>query len=188
MATFPQTLYPEFGYKSWQEENIIRNDPRSGKFQELDMWGRTIFMAEMRFRLRTDDGLTVYGFWKKNRAANFLFFDYEDDQYYLTRIGTGDAVTTTFTIPAKATRTQAVYVNSVLKTAGVDYNITVGTGANGEDRVVFIAGHIPAAAAVIEADYKGKGLFTCVWSRRPEKESTQRGIITLTVAVMEQIP
>jgi hypothetical protein len=60
-------------------------------------------------------------------------------------VGTGDGITASFTLPAREVSGLVVKVNGVTKTAGVHYNIQVGTGTNGEDQIVFTGGNIPPA-------------------------------------------
>lgn len=185
MATWPRTIKPLFGYQSWQEENVRRNTARSPKFQEIDLWNRTIFMARMRFDLRTDDGLLARAFWKNNRGLSFDFFDYEDDIYIDVLLGTASgAPGQKFVIPGDQVRNWSWKVNGVNQgTAGA--SIEVGTGGLGQDKLV-VAG-AQTLGHQIKISYTGKGLFTCVFIERPTKESHKYNRLLQEFAVMERV-
>jgi hypothetical protein len=194
MALFPTTKYPDYGYQSWQEENIVRNDPRAAKIMGKDMWGRTRFRARMRFSLLKDDTLTVAAFWKQNRLTAFDFIDYDDDIYILDRFR--DSVTkailttthggNTYELQAKNVRNVTVYVAAVAQ-ASNKYNITEGVGNDGLARLVWTAGNIPAAAQDIAVSYTGQRIFSCKVITVQPKESIAYGRLAFGIEVAESI-
>lgn len=192
MAVFPKTLYPKYGYRSWQEENKVIPPARSGKGQVKDFWNRTRFMADMDFELRTDDALTVYGFWIKNRSTAFDFFDYDDAIYFrsfssASLIGVGDGANLTFNVNGQATRLYTVYVNGVAKVAGTHYNLSLGTGPVGQDRIIFTGGNAPPNTQLVEMDFTGKGRFTCRFAQRPDKTTSGRARLALKINLFEDM-
>jgi hypothetical protein len=83
-----------------------------------------------------------------NGDGFFPYFDAVPRSATDRAVGTGDNVTATFTLPAKEVSGLLVKVGVVTKTAGVHYNLQVGTGSNGEDQIVFSAGNIPAVEPI----------------------------------------
>jgi hypothetical protein len=71
--------------------------------------------------------------------------------------GTGDGATLTFTLPAKAVAGLAVYDAGSLVTNGI-YSLSVGTGADGEDQVVYGTSHAPTPGHALT--------FSCTSGRR----------------------
>jgi hypothetical protein len=171
---YPQTKIPKYGYKSWQEENVLRNDAQSAKFQEKDLWGRTLFRASMTYDLRTDDTLIVYAFWKQTRVLaqagsifTFDFFDFTDDIYLPVLLGNASgAVNQVLDIPGNKTRLYAWYDNGVLG-SNANIQILTGTGVNGRDQVKILTA--PTAGHPITFSYTGHGCFTCAFVKRPDK-------------------
>jgi hypothetical protein len=185
MATWPQTLYPKFGYSSYLDEFKSRSNPSSGRHQEKDIWNRTRFNASMEYDLRTVDALIVYGFWKTNRNTFFDFYDFDVDIFITENIGTGTGALTTFTVPGKKITSVSVFVNAVQKFVGVDWDLSSGTGAIGQDQIIFRAGHIPAAAAPITINYVGQHWYNCIYKNRPDKTSANLNRLSLKIDVME---
>lgn len=77
---------------------------------------------------------------------------------------TGDnssAAARTFTMPMKSSTSYTLYrAGSALATPG-DYSISVGTGDNGRDQIVFVAGHQGSAGQVLEWQATGRAVFLC---------------------------
>jgi hypothetical protein len=159
---YPTTRYPQYGYKSWQEENVLRNAAQSPKFQEKDLWNRTIFRASLSYDLRKDDILVVYGFWKTMRTLawtgsiyTFDFFDFDDDIYFDVVLGTASGATNqTFDIPGNKVRLWSWKDNAVLQ-SNSNATLLVGTGTNGRDQLritpALTAGH------TVTISYTGHG-------------------------------
>lgn len=72
-------------------------------------------------------------------------------------LGVGDGLEDTFTLPAKETTGWAIYDDATPKVKDVDWTLSVGTGANGEDQAVF--GAPPLAGHAIAADVTGRQLW-----------------------------
>jgi len=100
---------------------------------------------------------TLWQFYKDRYGAlqSFYFYNPATDSYEGEYCGTGNGSALTFDIPGKNTSSQSVYVNGVLKTEGVHYNIETGSGAEGADRIVFTAGNAPASGNVVTVDFTG---------------------------------
>jgi len=187
---YPTTKYPKYGYQSWQEENIIRNDAQSAKFQEKDLWNRTFFNATMTYDLRKDDALIVYGFWKQMRVQaalgniySFDFFDFDDDIYYDVVLGTASGATNqVFDIPGNLTRLWSWKDNGTLG-SNANAAILTGTGVNGRDQLKII----PALTVghTVTISYTGRGCFKCMFKKRPDKSSPAWARLGLSVAVVE---
>lgn len=161
MNVWPYSIKPLVNYNNAPKENVRRTPSESGKTQIRDLWaGETKFQAECEFNVSEADGRTLIAFWTANRGEVVYFFDYDTSLLYTTEnIGTGTGAALNFTIPAVSTASQLVYVNGVLKTAGVHYNITAASGANGEDRVIFTGGNAPANGHAVTITYTGSHLY-----------------------------
>lgn len=189
---FPQTRFPQYGYKSWQEENVLRNEAQSAKFQEKDLWNRTIFRASMSYDLRIDDSLIVYGFWKQMRTLavagsvySFDFFDFSDDIYFNVVLGAASgAGNQVFDIPGNKVRLWSWYDNAVLQSAG-NATILVGSGTNGRDQIritpALTVGH------TVTISYTGHGCFTSTFLKRPDKTANAYGRLGLQCEIMEKV-
>lgn len=189
---YPTTRPPQYGYKSGQQESVLRNDAQSPKFQEKDLWNRTIFRASLNYDLRTDDVLVVYGFWKQMRKLaqagsvyTFDFFDFTDDIYFDVVLGTASgAANQVFDIPSKKVRLWSWFDNTVLQSAA-NATLLVGTGVNGRDQIritpALTAGH------TVTLSYTGQGCFTCIFMKQPEKTSNAFGRQSLQVELMEKV-
>jgi hypothetical protein len=189
---WPVAKKPQYGYKGGPEENIIRNDPQSAKFQEKDLWNRTIFKASMTFDLRVDDILTVFGFWKQMRTLaqagqpyDFDFFDYDDDIYYDVLLGTTSGLANqVFDIPANLVRSYSWKKAGVLQSnSGI--TILAGTGVNGRDQMRITAAQ--TAGQAITMSYIGRGCFDCVFLKKPERTSIAFKRQSLQVDIMEKV-
>lgn len=182
-------------------ENVKRNAVTQGKSQSRDVWGRKKFMAVLAFDRLIDDIELLHSFTEVFGVSGFTYFDFEQKQVGLpgyrpaVSIGTGDGVTATFTLPAReiVSSTLIVYVSAVQKTAGVDYNLAArsgalndGPGPVGEDQVVFIAGHIPAAAAPITAAFKGRYRYTAEIPEPAKKHHLDWNRQLLEMTVLEK--
>lgn len=173
MAIFPdgtglKPLYED--YESGEMENVIRNEPRSGKAMRRDVWmGRTRFWATFTLELALAFTYQVMAFWRTNRALTFTFYDFDTDRFPDESIGTGDGSNLTFTIPAKETTNQTVMVNGTPWLEVTHWNITAGTGALGEDRVIFTTGNAPANGIPVTITYDGRHRYTCEWDGPPSK-------------------
>lgn len=72
-----------------------------------------------------------------------------------------DAASRTFTMPMKDSTSPTLYrAGSPLATPG-DYSISVGTGENGRDQIVFVTGHVGTAGDVLEWKATGRAMFLC---------------------------
>lgn len=93
-------------------------------------------------------------------VGGLYFFEWKTDAHVVSTAN-GDGVTTTFTLPAKGCTVSSVSVNGV--TTAV--TLSPGTGANGEDRIVFAAA--PAIGATIVASITGRRRRR-VWLATPD--------------------
>jgi hypothetical protein len=81
----------------------------------------------------------------------FEWFSWFSNLYWIfVPIGTGDGVTTLFTIPGKLTSDHQFFTGSGTPATG---SITAGTGPNGEDKVTFSVA--PASGVAIWANFRG---------------------------------
>lgn len=191
MATFPEsrTRKPQFGYDNTPDEKVKRTPPEAGNSYQRDAWGATRFTARMDFLVSRADAGILWTFYETNRLIGWTMYDFET-QYPMRQfsIGPGDGVTSTFTIPAKETASQVVKVNGATKTAGVHYNISAGTGALGEDQVIFTGGNIPPAAATITVDANGRRRYTVEFTEKPTRRSVSHDRILISMRVQERFP
>lgn len=193
MAIFPDstTIKPLLDYDATPIENVRRTPSESGLQRIRDVWGREKFQATMEFDLSPTDAATMIAFRSANRAATFTFYDFDPSRPFSNEtIGTGDGATLTFTIPAKETTSQIVQVADGLggwttKTAGVHYNITAGSGALGEDRVVFTGGNAPANGRDVRISYTGRHRYTCIFTAYGERVISSTGRKAFSIRVEE---
>lgn len=190
MAIFPESKLrkPGYGYDNTPAVNVKETVPEAGNSYIRDVWGGVRFVARMEFNVSTDDYNILYNFWLLNRALGFTFYDFDEDSP-TQNIGTGNGATTTFLIPAKETRAWVLTVAGAARTVGVHWDLSVGTGALGEDQVVFRAGFIPPAAAAVVITYTGRRRYTCEFvGDPPQKRSTGFRRRFLSMMVRERFP
>lgn len=179
----------ENGYSSRFIDNVKRNAPTAGASQGRDMWGsKTKFTADCPFVLCVDDIELLMSFWDRYRLAGFTFFDFIAKTIgppgYMPPdpLGTGNGTTTVFTAPAKEIVSSSLfaYANTV-PVAGV--TLSVGTGSQGEDRVVFPSP--PANGAALTITFKGRRRYTCEIPSPPTKGSNSLNRQRLSLTVLE---
>ena len=102
--------------------------------------------------LSPEELATLRDYHEANRSNSFNFFDRLSLPWFALAVGTGDGATTTFTLPALSITGLIVKVAGVVKTAGVHFNVSVATGSEGEDRIIFTAGNIPTLGQAITMD------------------------------------
>jgi hypothetical protein len=149
MAVWPSTVRPIVGgYSAEEEEFLRRNVSEDGTLQIRDIWGRTRLQAALTLELATDTtSKDFWAFWRASRTSQFVFFNFLETWRAGVACGTGTGALSTFTIPARAVRGETVYVAGVPED---DYTLSVGTGTNGEDRILFDAP--PALGLAVTVD------------------------------------
>lgn len=144
-------------------ENVKRNAPSAGASQSRDIWGRTKFQASLEFDRLIDDAELLMSFWEVYRVVGFTFFDFEPcvigtpGYRNPDPLGTGDGATLTFTVRAKelVSSSIVVYEDTAPSSAArvvissANYALSVGTGPQGEDQIVFGGGHAPLGAKAV---------------------------------------
>lgn len=190
MALFPESSRrkPLFGYDNTPDENVKRTPPEAGDSYIRDVWGTLRFVARMDFQLSKADAGVLWAFYEANRLTGFTFFDFAMVYAWAKTIGTGDGVTAAFTIPGKETVLTTVTVGGVAKALGVDYTFSAGTGADGQDRIIFIAGHIPAAAAAVAIVADTRRKYTVEFAEKPSRRSMNFNTVMISMRVQEKFP
>lgn len=165
---FPETatLRPKFGYSPSPMDHVMRSESDSGKSQNNDLWGRLRHMFSLQFSLSLADYETLMAFYETYRATSFKFYDHAKRTVYRNTLATGNGVLTTFTIPGKETSAVSVWINNVLKATPANYTISVGTGADGEDRVV-TAVAVPNGQ-LLEIEWYGRKRYTVEFIQPPQ--------------------
>jgi len=180
----------EDGYSARFISNVKRNAPTAGATQSRDTWGgRKKFTADCPFNLRSDDADLLESFWARYAELGFTFFDFLPSTVgtgsYLDPLplSTGNGSTTIFTAPAKEIVSSSViaYSNGV-PVAGV--TLSVGTGAQGEDRIVFPSAPVNGAALTLA--FKGRRRFTTEIPAPPAKSSSGLNQQRITITVLEK--
>lgn len=196
MAYFPESRVrsPQYGYDNTPDENVKRTQPFAGNSFQRDEWGVLRFTARMDFMVPRVDAAILWRFYEVNRLTGFAMFDFETEKpMKQIAVGNGDGATLTFTVAAKETANQTVKVANgsggwVTQVAGVDYNMSYGTGSQGEDRIVFVAGHAPAAGRAITLDADGRRRYTVEFAERPTRRSVGHNKILISMRVQERFP
>lgn len=100
---------------------------------------------------------TLYDFYLA-RKGSFEAFNYFHPltHTYATQeyVGTGDAATEVFNLPAKSSSVYAVFVDGVEQTDTVNYTIETGAGADGADKLTFTVA--PALGSRITYTFTGR--------------------------------
>ena len=89
----------------------------------------------------------------------FYWFDWRSFPWQYVYIGTGDGSTHIYTLPAKSSSSQTIYVNGTVITDAI---ITAGGGTNGEDVIGFPSS--PIAGGVITASFTGRRRFSVAFA------------------------
>lgn len=181
------------GYNARFISNVKRNSPTAGASQSRDVWGKKKFTADCPFSKGIDDIELLLSFWDVYGVSGFTFFDFVQTVIGAPgyrpadALGTGDGATLTFTIRAKeiASSSVIVYDNGVAVSAGF-YSLSAGTGAQGEDRIVFGGGHAPAAGHALTIAYKGRRRYTCEIVADPPKSMTEWDRFGNIITVLEK--
>lgn len=101
---------------------------------------------------------TYHGAYGDSSGNLFYFFDQTLRHWKDLYVGRGTGAALTLDLPSKTTTNDAtlvIYEADVVQTAGDDYNFVSGGGTEGADRITWIAGHYPAAGALITVDLNG---------------------------------
>jgi hypothetical protein len=124
-----------------------------------------LFSFAMTYRNITNANLlTLYDFYLARLGSydDFAFFDFDSRSWSDFTIGTGNGVTTTFSVGGKSTSSLVIKVDSVTKTLTTHYTIQVAGGTNGQDQITFTAGNIPTTGQVITAAFLGRKYYPYV--------------------------
>lgn len=162
MALFPD-ISPGYEYQPLVTYNTLRLGPTDGDFiQRRRKRLSPLHSFKLQWRALTaaqesqlyDFYVARYGPWEA-----FQFFDFDAGKKWAVNVGTGTGAQTTWDLLGKDLTSVVIMVAGVTKTLSVDYNLGDGTGTDGQDTVIFIAGHLPAAEAAITATWTGKRYF-----------------------------
>jgi hypothetical protein len=113
------------------------------------------------------DSLRAHYIANRNSNTGFSLFDFFVLPYTGLACGTGNGSNKTFTIPGKATAGIVVKDNGSVVSAS-NYSIGVGTGADGEDQIIYNVGATaPVAGHLITCDVTGaRKRFTVLYLTR----------------------
>jgi hypothetical protein len=171
-------------------ENVKRNPATAGSSQARDVWGKLKFSSGLEFQLAIANIELMMSFYEVYRVTGFTAFDFEQYQAGspgyrpADPLGTGDGSTTTFTIPAKEVGGVIVYDNAGVVAFPAGYSISVGTGAQGEDRIVFAVA--PVTAHVLTIAYLGRRRYTCEIPAPPGKGNIEYNRQRLTMQLLQK--
>ena len=108
------------------------------------------------------DGRTLWQFYLSRKGAYeaFNYFVGFSNTYTGEYVGSGDGATVIFNLPAKNSSAYTVYKNAVAQSGGgVDYTFAAGAGADGADKITFVAA--PDAGDRITYDFTGNLKIRC---------------------------
>ncbi len=94
--------------------------------------------------------------------GSFAFFDIESHTYTREYVGSGTGSQTVWNLPSKDASGYIVYIDGVEQTSGVNYVFEAGAGADGEDKVTFVAA--PTDGAVITYTFTGCLKIRCTYA------------------------
>ncbi len=167
MAVFPD-ISPSYDYVITQHWRTLRIGLTDGDFLQRRK-KRTTPLHEFIIKWRAltaDDERQLWNFYSDMSGGfqSFAFFDIER-VYTGQNIGIGNGVENTFNTGAKNISNYTVYVDGIEKTEGVHYNVSVNTGTDGQDQIVFTTGNEPPDGKLITLDYKGRKYYAkCVFT------------------------
>jgi len=155
------SLFPDIVGESFGVEPYYRVDETPIAESEFALYRQFIrprWIFELGWStLSESEALSIANHVLAQAAAGIAFewFTWFATQHWIwIPIGTGDGVTTVFTIPAKETSDQQFFTGSGTSAAGT---VTVGTGTNGEDKITFTVA--PASGALIWCNLRGRRRF-----------------------------
>jgi hypothetical protein len=190
MALFPD-IYPSYDYKIIQHWKNLRLGLTDGDFLQRRK-KRTSPLHEFVMKWKTLTASEERQLWDFYYARSggfeaFAFFDFASRSYTSQNIGTGDGVQTTFDAGAKNISNYTVYVDGNQKTEGTHYNVSSGTGTDGQDQIVFTAGNEPGNGEAVTLDYTGNKYYsTCVFTQDSLDSSNFITVLhTIGLSVME---
>jgi hypothetical protein len=153
MTIFPE-VKPSWGYACIPQFKNERLGPTDGDYtQRRRLRSIPLYLAKWTYEsLSAADERTVMEFFEARSGGwdNFVFYDFDSLVYSGVSVGTGDGVTTVFTMAARDITDETVYVD------GTPTAVTVGVraGANGQDQITFAIA--PGDTLAITADYTGQ--------------------------------
>lgn len=104
------------------------------------------------------DGRTLWQFYLDRAGSfdSFSFFYPEDDTDVYTKeyVGTGDGSTTIWNLPSKNAASYNLYLDDVLQIPTTDYTFSASGGADGADKVTFVAA--PSSGERITWSFTGR--------------------------------
>lgn len=156
---YPSTPVPAFAEIITGQFKTLMSEFDSGEEQRRSL--RRFSKRRMKLdyqNLSASEWATVQAFFGARLGSSeaFWWVDWLSRAYTDEYMGRGTGGALTLDLHGVSTSGRTIYKNGVAETAGVDYNISTGTGEAGADQAVWIAGHYPAAGALITHDFTGK--------------------------------
>jgi len=166
MAKFPElsSIAPEEPEKlqlRWKTLISAFDDLGEEKRKQKWLYPRRNIPLEYKGHSKAD-GRILWQFYLSREGSYeaFNYFTGFSNTYVGEYVGTGDAATTIFNLPAKTSSAYTVYKNAVAQSGGgVDYTFAGGGGADGADKITFVAA--PAAGDRITYDFTGTLKVRC---------------------------
>lgn len=198
MAIFPQVqnIKPQYGYDPTPIDNVKMANPEKGNAFMRDAWGGVRFTATMEFLLTHSYAMILWQWYELNRLLAFTFFDFAETDQELV-IGSGTGALTTFTIPGKGAADYATYAfffkdktTSAITVPGPGaIAVLTGTGALGEDQVVFSAPAIPPANTWVYVQAtKFRRRYTCEFAERARRRAIGHRRWLISMRIHERFP
>lgn len=160
MAAFPSltsVLYISPFSEQIQFKTLVSRFDELGEEKRKQKWLYPRRHVSIGYKwLSLADGSTLWQFYLDRKGAfeAFNLFYSRSDTYEGEYVGTGDGSTTVFNLPAKSATGFVLYKNGVEQSAGgVDYTFGSGSGADGADKVTFVAA--PSDGDRIICDFTG---------------------------------
>jgi hypothetical protein len=160
---FPD-IYPTVWEPEWDRPTQEMDDARDGYVQINSYDPVDILTAHAQWELLSraqrdqlkahrdancDRSFSIYDFWYSTPSGLF--------------VAVADGMATTYTLPAKAVAGQVMRHNGVV--AGTQPALSAGTGADGQDQVIYTAPTKPGAGVVVTFDATDARLFYEVFYR-----------------------
>jgi len=166
MAKFPELssiapIEPEQTRLRWK--TLVSNFDDLGYETRKQKWLYPRRNVTIQFKGESKaDGRTLWQFYLDRKGAYeaFNYFCGFSNIYEGEYVGTGDASTTIFNLPAKNSSAYTVYKNGVAQSGGgVDYTFSAGGGTDGADKITFTTA--PDAGDRITYDFTGTLKIRC---------------------------
>jgi len=160
VQVFPTTLTAAYPIRIKTGYKTTITDYGEGAVQRVSNWRfgkRTIVVPYGKMPVGDRDTLLAFFRARMGSGESFWYVHNRQEQWTDEYVGYGTAGALTLDLHCKATVVSSlvIYEDGVAQVKDTDFTFVSGGGAADADRITWIAGHYPAAGALITADHRG---------------------------------